>query len=103
MKTRIIQSLPDDPAESTKTVAETGTDVPRSNNLAARMGRWSASHRKTATFGWLAFVVAAFAVGIAVPMQTIEQEGRRRRRVRQGQQDRRRRRSTSTRTARASS
>ncbi len=28
------------------------------NNLAARMGRWSADHWKTATFGWLAFVVA---------------------------------------------
>ena len=30
----------------------------KSNNLAARMGRWSAGHRKTAIFGWLAFVVA---------------------------------------------
>ena len=28
-------------------------------NLAARMGRWSAAHWKTATFGWLAFVVVA--------------------------------------------
>ncbi len=44
-----------------------------STNLAARMGRWSAAHRKTAIFGWLAFVVAAFAVGFAVPMQTIDQ------------------------------
>src|SRR2546421_5310222 len=35
----------------------------RSNNIAARMGRWSASHWKTAVFGWLAFVVAAFYVG----------------------------------------
>ena len=26
------------------------------SNLAARMGRWSAAHWKTATFGWLAFV-----------------------------------------------
>ncbi len=34
-------------------------------NLAARMGRWSADHWKTATFGWLAFVVAAFALGMA--------------------------------------
>jgi RND superfamily putative drug exporter len=32
-------------------------------NLAARMGRWSAAHWKTATFGWLALMVAAFAVG----------------------------------------
>ena len=33
------------------------------SNLAARMGRWSAGHWKTATFGWLALVVVAFAVG----------------------------------------
>jgi len=37
------------------------------------MGRWSAGHRKTAIFGWLAFVVAAFAVGIAVPLQSIDE------------------------------
>jgi uncharacterized membrane protein YdfJ with MMPL/SSD domain len=35
-----------------------------SRNLAARMGRWSAQHRKLAIFGWLAFVVVAFALGI---------------------------------------
>ena len=35
------------------------------HNLAARMGRWSADHWKTATFGWVAFVVAAFALGMA--------------------------------------
>ena len=34
-----------------------------SNNIAARMGRWSASHWKTAVFGWLAFVVASLAIG----------------------------------------
>ena len=33
------------------------------SNLAARMGRWSAAHWKTATFGWLALVVVAFGVG----------------------------------------
>ena len=32
-------------------------------NLAARMGRWSAAHWKTATFGWLGLVVVAFAIG----------------------------------------
>ena len=62
----------------------------QSNNIAARMGRWSASHWKTATFGWLAFVIASFAVGIAVPDADDRAEGRRRRRGRQGQQDRRR-------------
>ena len=38
----------------------------RTSNLAARMGRWSAAHWKVATFGWLAFVVVAFAIGGAV-------------------------------------
>ena len=35
----------------------------RSTNIAARMGRWSASHWKTATFAWLAFVIAAVMLG----------------------------------------
>ena len=35
-------------------------------NLAARAGRWSASHWKTATLGWIAFVVVALAIGAAV-------------------------------------
>src|SRR5438034_5657279 len=38
----------------------------RSYNLAARMGRWSASHWKTAVFGWLAFVIASLAIGMQV-------------------------------------
>ncbi|MGN6168325.1 MAG: MMPL family transporter [Solirubrobacteraceae bacterium] len=42
-------------------------------NLAARMGRWSASHRKTAVFGWLAFVIAAIAIGTMVGQKTIDQ------------------------------
>jgi uncharacterized membrane protein YdfJ with MMPL/SSD domain len=41
-------------------------------NLAARMGRWSAGHWKTATFGWLALVVGAFAIGGAVGTKTID-------------------------------
>jgi uncharacterized membrane protein YdfJ with MMPL/SSD domain len=35
----------------------------KSNNLAARMGRWSAEHWKTATFGWLGFGLVVFALG----------------------------------------
>jgi RND superfamily putative drug exporter len=35
-------------------------------NLAARAGRWSARHRKTAIIGWLVFVIAAFAIGGAI-------------------------------------
>src|ERR671934_273181 len=44
----------------------------RSDNLAARMGRWSASHWKTAVFGWLAFVVAALAIGNVVGTKKID-------------------------------
>ena len=39
-------------------------------NVAARMGRWSAQHRKKAIWGWLACVVLAFAVGGAVGTKT---------------------------------
>ena len=39
-------------------------------NLAARMGRWSAQHRKKAIWGWLAFVILAFAIGGAVGTKT---------------------------------
>jgi uncharacterized membrane protein YdfJ with MMPL/SSD domain len=34
--------------------------------IAARAGRWSAQHRKTAILGWLVFVLLAFAVGNAI-------------------------------------
>ena len=44
----------------------------RSNNLAARMGRWSASHWKTAVFGWLAFVVASVVIGGQVGTKYLE-------------------------------
>jgi len=46
----------------------------RSNNIAARMGRWSASHWKTAVFGWLAFVVAALMIGNVVGTKNIDQD-----------------------------
>jgi uncharacterized membrane protein YdfJ with MMPL/SSD domain len=40
-------------------------------NLAARAGRWSAAHWKTATFGWLAFVVLAVVLGGAVGTKSL--------------------------------
>jgi hypothetical protein len=43
-----------------------------SHNLAARMGRWSAGHWKTAVFGWLAFVLVAFGLGVAVGTKDID-------------------------------
>ena len=35
----------------------------QSRNLAARAGRWSAQHRRTAIIGWILFVVLAVVVG----------------------------------------
>jgi uncharacterized membrane protein YdfJ with MMPL/SSD domain len=43
--------------------------TPRKHHLAARMGHWSARHRKKAIFGWLAFVIAAFALGTFILKQ----------------------------------
>src|SRR6266545_602661 len=36
------------------------------------MGRWSAGHWKTAVFGWLAFVIAAVAIGTVVGTKYLE-------------------------------
>ena len=47
------------------------TEHQESKNLAARMGRWSASHWKTATFGWLALVIVAFGLGGMAGTKTI--------------------------------
>jgi len=43
-------------------------------NLAARAGAWSAAHRRKAIWGWLAFVIAAFAIGGAVGTKTLQQD-----------------------------
>ena len=52
--------------------ARMGAQQPR-RNLAGRMGRWSAAHWKTATFGWLAFVLVAFALGAALGTKQVDQ------------------------------
>jgi RND superfamily putative drug exporter len=39
--------------------------------FAARAGRWSARHRKTAILGWLAFVILAVALGTATGKNTL--------------------------------
>ena len=42
-----------------------------SHNFAARMGRWSATHRKKAVLGWIAFVVLALFVGMGTGMRML--------------------------------
>jgi uncharacterized membrane protein YdfJ with MMPL/SSD domain len=41
--------------------------------IAARAGRWSAQHRKTAIFGWLAFVIVAYLIGGNLGTKKVEQ------------------------------
>jgi RND superfamily putative drug exporter len=44
-----------------------------SRNLAARIGRWSAQHRKAAILGWILFVVLATAVGGKVGQNDLDE------------------------------
>src|SRR4051794_19386974 len=41
-------------------------------NLAARVGRWSAQHRRTAILGWIAFVALATVLGGQVGQRTLD-------------------------------
>ena len=45
----------------------------QSRNLAARAGRWSAQHRRTAILGWIAFVVLAAVLGGKVGLNDIDE------------------------------
>jgi uncharacterized membrane protein YdfJ with MMPL/SSD domain len=46
-----------------------------SRNIAARAGRWSARHWKTATFGWLALVVLIFVLGALIGTKELSDSG----------------------------
>ena len=69
MKTRIIQ----DGQEPGRVCEDPAASPNGSRNLAARIGCWSARHRKKAIFGWLAFVALAFAIGTGVGTKLLEQ------------------------------
>jgi uncharacterized membrane protein YdfJ with MMPL/SSD domain len=65
VKTRIVQNKPEPERAPLNGAPE------RSHNIAARMARWSAHHRKKAIFGWLALAIALFAISIVSPMKQI--------------------------------
>ncbi len=48
----------------------------QSRNLAARAGRWSAQHRKTAILGWIGFVILAAVVGGKVGQNDLDDSAR---------------------------
>src|SRR3954463_11121015 len=45
-------------------------------NLAARAGRWSAQHRKTAILGWILFVVLATVLGGKIGQNSLDDSAR---------------------------
>ena len=67
---RIVQS--GSGSAEAETSANDASGAGQSLNIAARMGRWSAQHRKVAIWGWLGFVIAAFMIGGAVGTQTLD-------------------------------
>jgi RND superfamily putative drug exporter len=50
------------------------TQTPHKGSIAARAGRWSATHRRRAILGWLAFVLVATVLGGSVGMSTLAPE-----------------------------
>ncbi len=52
------------------------TPLKHSKNVAARMGRWSAGHWKTAVVAWFAFVFLAVFAGMQVGTKTIDPNDR---------------------------
>jgi RND superfamily putative drug exporter len=48
----------------------------QAKGIAARAGRWSTEHRKSAIWGWLAFVVVAFVIGGSVGSKELEAHDR---------------------------
>ena len=61
-----MDSQPDQPQPLERSGNGSPAPRPPSHNLAARMARWSSRHRKKAFWGWLVFVILAFAIGNAM-------------------------------------
>ncbi|HET7554182.1 MAG TPA: MMPL family transporter [Gaiellaceae bacterium] len=75
MKSRVIQDGPEPDRSGHHSPREAcEKQMQRALNVAGRMGHWSATHWKTAVFGWLACVVVFFYVGnTLVGLKQIEQ------------------------------
>src|SRR4051812_1101902 len=56
---------PDRDAASMPSMSTTPSPQQKPRGIAARAGHWSATHRKTAIFGWLGFVLVALVVGMS--------------------------------------
>ena len=74
MKSRVIQDGPEPESSAHHGAMDLcGKQMQRAMNVAGRMGHWSATHWKTAVFGWLGCVVLLFAFGnIALGLKQID-------------------------------
>src|SRR5512133_569684 len=74
MKSRVIQDGPEPETSAHHGAMDVCTkQMQKAMNVAGRMGQWSATHWKTAVFGWLACVVLLFAFGnIALGLKQID-------------------------------
>jgi hypothetical protein len=70
MKRRVIQDG-QGPGDGVRPPSAADSRPRLARNVAARMGHWSATHRKTAIWGWLVFVVVAVMAGITVGQNKI--------------------------------
>jgi uncharacterized membrane protein YdfJ with MMPL/SSD domain len=68
---RRVEERAESGAESTPNRTEDTMRYRGKLGLAGRAGRWSAAHRKTAIWGWIAFVIAAVALGGALGTKTL--------------------------------
>ncbi len=59
--------------QSSPVPSRRSTALMQSRNLAARAGRWSAQHRKTAILGWILFVVLATVLGGMIGQNEIDE------------------------------
>jgi uncharacterized membrane protein YdfJ with MMPL/SSD domain len=75
MKSRVIQDGPEPESSGGHTTMDAcAKQMQRAMNVAGRMGAWSATHWKTAVFGWIACVVVFAYVGNAlVGLKQIDQ------------------------------
>jgi hypothetical protein len=73
MKSRIIQGEPGERLPQTPDASDPATpELERPINLSGRIAGWSIRHRKIAIFGWLGFVVVAFALGSVAGQKTLD-------------------------------
>jgi uncharacterized membrane protein YdfJ with MMPL/SSD domain len=73
MKTRVMQEDGPDHADGSDAGTALPPPAPNRTNLTGRIGGWSTRHRKTAIFGWLAFVVLALVLGKAAGVTMIDE------------------------------